>query len=107
MENLKFGKTAILFLLLTNLVFSGCSFFNSFSDDNDNGIQITSLVLAKPSVSISVGEMSYVSITVKPTEEQKNIKLNWSYDKAIVSCDASSPWGVTVKGLKEGQTNLK
>lgn len=107
MKNLKFGKTAILFLTLTNLVFSGCSFFNSFSDDNDKSIQITSLMLAKPAVSISVGEMSYISITVKPTEEQKNIKLNWSYDKEIVSCDASSPWGVTIKGLKEGQTNLK
>lgn len=107
MKNLKFGKTAILFLVLTGLAFSGCNFFNSFSDDNDNGIQITSLMLAKPAASISVGEMSYISITVKPTEEQKNIKLNWSYDKEIVSCDASSPWGVTIKGLKEGQTNLK
>ena len=55
MKKLKFGKTAILFLILTNLVFSGCSFFNSFSDDNDKGIQITSLMLAKPAVSISVG----------------------------------------------------
>lgn len=107
MKKRNFGKMAILFLLLVASIFSGCSFFNSFSDDDDRGIQITSLTLAKPAVSISVGEMTYISITVKPTEEQKNVHLNWNYDKEVVSCDASSPWGITVKGLKEGQTNLK
>lgn len=108
MKNLKFGKTGILFLILSALVFSGCNFFNSFSDDDDDDdVAITSLTLGKTALSVSVGEISYVSVSVKPTDAQKDVKLSWSYDSSVIKCDTSSSWGVTITGLSEGQTSLR
>ena len=54
-----FGKTIVLFCMV--LLFVSCNFFNSFSEVKQ-GIQITSLTLAKSNLSISVGEMSYITI---------------------------------------------
>ena len=98
-----FGKTIVLFCMV--LLFVSCNFFNSFSEEEQE-IQITSLTLAKSNLSVSVGEMSYIAVSVKPTENQKDVVLTWTYDKNIISIEASS-WGATITGLKEGQTNLK
>ena len=98
-----FGKTIVLFCMV--LLFVSCNFFNSFSEE-EQGIQITSLTLAKSNLSVSVGGMSYIAVSVKPTENQKDVVLTWTYDKNIISIEASS-WGATITGLKEGQTNLK
>ncbi|MCM1322209.1 MAG: Ig-like domain-containing protein [Bacteroides sp.] len=106
MKNLKAGKTVILFSLVL-FIFYSCSFLDSFSEDENNGIQITSLTLAKQALSVSVSEMAYISVNMKPADVQKDIKLNWSYDSNIITADTDSAWGVTIKGLKEGQTNLK
>lgn len=94
----------ILFFMVLQL-FPACNFFNSFKEE-DLGIQITSLTLGKNNLSVSVGEMSYISVSIKPQDVQKDVVLNWTYDKNIISIDPSS-WGVTITGLKEGQTNLK
>ena len=51
--------------------------------------------------------MEYISISVKPSSVQKDVKLNWSYDSSIIQCDTSSNWGVTINGLAEGQTTLR
>lgn len=85
-----------------------CSFFKSFDDEeNSASVTITSLTVGKTALSMKVGSMDYVSVSIKPAAEQKNVKLKWSYDSSIVECDTSSNWGVTVKGLAEGQTSLK
>lgn len=93
-------------VLAVNLLPS-CSFFTSLEEPKDNGISINSLSLAKTSLQTSVGSMEYVSVSVKPSNVQKEVKLNWSYDSNIIDCDTSSNWGVTIKGLKEGQTTLR
>ncbi len=103
MRKTDFGKTIILVFVV--LMVTACNFFNSFSEE-EQGIQITSLTLGKTNLSLSVGEMSYIAVSVKPTEVQKDVVLTWSYDKNIISIDPSS-WGATITGLKEGQTNLK
>jgi len=103
MRKTNFGKT--IFLVFVVLMVTACNFFNSFSVEKQ-GIQITSLTLGKTNLSVSVGEMSYIVVSVKPTEVQKDVALTWSYDKNIISIDPSS-WGTTITGLKEGQTNLK
>ncbi|MBQ8680364.1 MAG: hypothetical protein IJ530_11465 [Treponema sp.] len=85
-----------------------CSFFDSIKDsDTDNTVSITSLALGKSTLSMAVGGMDYVSVSIKPSTEQKNVKLSWSYDKSIISCDTSSNWGVTITAVAEGQTSLK
>ena len=97
-------------LFLTVMLFSAlsCSFFGSMKDDGgDDGIAITSLAVGKSALSMKVGSMDYVSVSVKPQTEQKNIRLNWSYDESIIECDTSSNWGVTIKALAEGQTSLR
>ncbi|MBQ2528754.1 MAG: hypothetical protein II547_00725, partial [Treponema sp.] len=63
--------------------------------------------MAKTTLSTQVGSMEYISISVKPSSVQKDVKLNWSYDSSIIQCDTSSNWGVTIKGLAEGQTTLR
>ena len=98
------GRTIILLCMV--FLFVSCNFFKSFEEPENFGIQITSLSLAKSNISVSVGEMSYIAVSVKPTEMQKDVVLTWTYDKNIISIEASS-WGATITGLKEGQTNLK
>ena len=98
------GRTIILLCMV--FLFVSCNFFKSFEEPENFGIQITSLSLAKSNISVSVGEMSYIAVSVKPTENQKDVVLTWTYDKNIISIEASS-WGATITGLKEGQTNLK
>ena len=97
-------------LALLTLLFSAisCSFLTSINESDDkDSISITSLSVGKATLSMSVGGMDYVSVSIKPQTEQKNVKLNWSYDKTIIECDTSSSWGVTIKALAEGQTSLK
>ena len=88
-------------------MFLSCSFFSSLEEHTDDSISINALTLAKTSLSTQVGAMEYISVSVKPNTVQKEISLNWSYDSSIIECDTSSNWGVTIKGLAEGQTNLK
>ncbi len=104
-KNKNIGSTTLLFLLLNT--FLSCSFFTSLEPDNNNSISIDSLSLAKTTLSTQVGSMEYISVSVKPSSVQKDVKLNWSYDSSIIECDTSSSWGVTIKGLAEGQTTLK
>ena len=105
MKNKIIGFTTLLFLLTS--MFLSCSFFSSFEEHTDDSISINALTLAKTSLSTQVGAMEYISLSVKPNTVQKDISLNWSYDKSIIECDTSSNWGVTIKGLAEGQTTLK
>lgn len=106
MKNFKLVK-AVFLLFVFCIIFSSCSFFSSFSDNNEDKIEITSLTIAKTAVSVSVGEMSYITVNIKPADVQKDVKLTWSYDSNIITADTSSAWGVTITGVKEGQTNLK
>ena len=105
MKNKIFGFTTLLFLLSS--MFLSCSFFSSLEEHTDDSISINALTLAKTSLSTQVRAMEYISLSVKPNTVQKDISLNWSYDTSIIECDTSSNWGVTIKGLAEGQTNLK
>lgn len=110
MKNKIIGATTLL-VLLSNLLLS-CSFFNSINDDDpviipQNETKITSLSLGKTSMTTSVGSMEYISVSVKPANLQKDVKLTWNYDSSIIDCDTSSSWGVTIKAIAEGQTTLR
>ena len=109
MKNKIIGATTLL-VLLSNLLLS-CSFFNSMTDDPviipQNETKISSLSLGKNSMTTSVGSMEYISVSVKPANIQKDVKLTWNYDHSIIECDTSSSWGVTIKAIAEGQTTLR
>ena len=118
MDKLKIGRLIKVFSLglavaicaATLFVgFHSCSMIDSFTDSGSStpSVSITSLTLAKSTLALKVGSIDYISVNIKPQTEQKNVKLAWSYDTSIIECDTSSNWGVTVKGLKEGQTSLR
>lgn len=90
-------------------LFESCSFFQSLDekDEEESSLQITSLALGKSTLSMSVGGMDYVSVSVKPSDYQKSVSLSWSYDKSVISVDTSSNWGATITAVAEGQTSLK
>ncbi len=109
MKNI-FKRPAMLFLIpLISIIFSSCGFINSFKpseEKEESSVEITSLTLSKQTASVSVGEMVYIMVNVKPQNKQKELKLEWKYDDKIIEADTSTPWGITIKGLAEGQTNL-
>ena len=100
-------KTHIFGALALLLLISSCKFFTSMKEPESKTISINSLSLAKTSLSTQVGAMEYIQVLVKPNTVQKELKLKWSYDSSVIECDTSSNWGVTIKGLAEGQTTLR
>lgn len=111
MKNFKIWKSVILiFVIACIMILSvSCNFFASFTKDEteNQDVEITSLSLGKSTLSMSVGGMDYISVSIKPQTAQKEVALIWSYDKSIIECDTSSNWGITITALKEGQTSLK
>jgi len=105
LKNKLIGLTTLLSLIWS--LFASCSFFNSLDPEESNKVEISSISLGKNSLETQVGSMEYISVSVKPSNLQKEINLKWSYDSSIIECDTSSNWGVTIKGLKEGQTTLR
>lgn len=102
--------SVLIFFVAMILTVSSCSFFASMKDDEpskNSEVSISSLAVGKSTLEIKVGAMDYISVSVKPQSVQKNVSLSWTYDKSIIECDTSSNWGVTIKGLAEGQTSLK
>ena len=107
-SNIKLRLAGFLSLASFTIGLPSCSFFNSFDEGpTSNVIEINSLSLAKSTLETQIGAMEYVSVSVKPSKEQKNISLKWDYDASIIECDKFSNWGVTIKGLAEGQNSLR
>ena len=100
-------KSIFLFISLITMFFMSCNFFTSLSEDIEPKIEITNLSLSKTNLEVSVGNMDYVSVSIKPNGVQKDIILDWKYDETIIDCDSSSSWGFTFKAIKEGQTTLR
>lgn len=100
-------KGLFLFISFITMFFMSCNFFTSLSEDIEPKIEITNLSLSKTNLEVSVGNMDYVSVSIKPNGVQKDIILDWKYDETIIDCDSSSSWGFTFKAIKEGQTTLR
>ena len=100
-------KSIFLFISFITMFFMSCNFFTSLSEDIEPKIEITNLSLSKTNLEVNVGNMDYVSVSIKPNGVQKDIILDWKYDETIIDCDSSSSWGFTFKAIKEGQTTLR
>ena len=100
-------KSIFLFISFITMFFMSCNFFTSLSEDIEPKIEITNLSLSKTNLEVSVENMDYVSVSIKPNGVQKDIILDWKYDETIIDCDSSSSWGFTFKAIKEGQTTLR
>ena len=88
--NLRNKVMGIFALIISMLgLFPACNFWNSIKEP-ELLITIDSLSLGKKELSISVGDMEYISVSVKPSKNQKEITLKWTYDSEILECDTSS-----------------
>lgn len=94
-----------LYLLVLTLVLcvGSCSLFMTPIKPS---VQVDSLSFSKSSLSLGIGSVEYLSLTIKPNEAKSGAKIVYEYDDSIitVSGDAS---GATVSGLKNGNTVLK
>lgn len=103
-------SSIVMLIMILNMLLS-CKFAASMSESSDEDTssksKITSLTLSKTTLSMKVGSMDYVAVHIKPSTEQRNANLHWSYDSSIISCDTSSNWGITINAIKEGQTSLR
>lgn len=71
-SNIKLRLAGFLSLAGLTLGFPSCSFFNSFDESpTSNVIEINSISLAKTALETQIGAMEYVSVSVKPSKEQK------------------------------------
>lgn len=90
-------------LLLAFTLLAGCSLFESFEEET---IPIDALRLNRTSLTAAAGVMEHLSVAVTPSDRQKDITLEWSYDENIISVSDKNNYGITFTGLKAGQTNL-
>ncbi len=106
----KFNRYAIstsVIICLIASIFISCNFWSSITNPTTKSIPINSLSLGKSNLTMKVGSLDYISVSIKPQDAQKDVTLVWSYDRSIIKCDTTSNWGVTITALKEGQTSLR
>jgi hypothetical protein len=94
-------------LLFAALLFPSCSLlFGNNEKPEQQKIPIDSLALSLKTVTVPVGGMEYVSLTIRPQGSQKNAEVRWTYDEAIIICTADN-YGAVITGKKNGNTSLK
>jgi len=91
----------VLALILT-LVTASCSFLSGGSSDI---VKVESLSFSKTSLSLGIGGIEYLTLSIKPSEAKKKARIEYSYDKSLISVDGDSS-GATVSGLRNGNTVL-
>lgn len=88
------------------MLFEACNFMNSFQEQPAPVATVTDIKLNKTAVSIMKDSFDYLTVTVTPTELQSKADVKWTYDNTILEVKANTKYGVTLRGLKEGQTVL-
>ena len=77
-----------------------CSLFMTEEAD------LKSVSFNKANVSIGVGGIEYLQLSIEPSDEQKNASVSYTYDAEVVKVDGDN-YGATVVGLKSGNTTVK
>lgn len=90
--------------MLLGIVITSCSIF--FPPDKNITIKVDSIALSKTSLSIGIGSVDYLVVTINPKEAKEGIGVTYEYDRTILSVTGDSN-GVTISGLRTGNTVLK
>ena len=92
--------------ILLSLLAASCSFFADGKIDEpvDKGQAVSSVTLQKGSLSIKVGQMQHLGVSISPVSVRDQA-VTWTYNKEIISLEQISG-GAVITGLKEGQTTL-
>jgi len=88
--------------LILTLMAASCSLFAGGSSDS---VKVESLSFSKTTLSLGIGGIEYLQLTIKPADAKKNAKVSYSYDDTVISVEADSS-GATVSGLRNGSTVL-
>ena len=91
-----------VFALILTLMAASCSLFAGGSSDS---VKVESLSFSKTTLSLGIGGIEYLQLTIKPADAKKNAKVSYSYDDTVISVEADSS-GATVSGLRNGSTVL-
>lgn len=99
-----FKNKIVRFISLFSIIFLmiACSFISSNDEDEDSDIGF--LRLDNSSVSISIGEMGMLNLSIGKNQKYANVK--WDFDSSIISVSSSNNYGIVFSGQKEGSTTL-
>ena len=98
-----FWKTLILMLTLFH--FGACSLFMKPESPKVSAIELDQLEWDKPILTMKVGGMEHVKLTASPREKQRNAKITFDYDEAVIKVITNN-YGVVIEALKAGRTVL-
>ena len=89
-----------------SLLVASCNFFDDGKIDEpvNKGQAVSSVTLQKGSLSIKVGQMQHLGVSISPASARGQT-VTWTYNKEIISLEQISG-GAVITGLKEGQTTL-
>lgn len=92
--------------MLLSLLAASCSFFADRKIDEpvNKGQAVSSVTLQKGSLSIKVGQMQHLGVSISPASARGQT-VTWTYNKEIISLEQISG-GAVITGLKKGQTTL-
>lgn len=93
-------------MILVSLLVASCNFFDDGKIDEpvNKGQAVSSVTLQKGSLSIKVGQMQHLGVSISPASARGQT-VTWTYNKEIISLEQISG-GAVITGLKEGQTTL-
>lgn len=93
-------------MILVSLLVASCNFFDDGKIDEpvNKGQAVSSVTLQKGSLSIKVGQMQHLGVSISPVSARGQA-VTWTYNKEIISLEQISG-GAVITGLKEGQTTL-
>ena len=82
---------------------ASCNFFDDGKIDEpvNKGQAVSSVTLQKGSLSIKVGQMQHLGVSISPVSARGQA-VTWTYNKEIISLEQISG-GAVITGLKEGQ----
>jgi hypothetical protein len=97
-----------LFLTVISMAatFTACSMFVSADEDDDKGKRITTLSLSQTSLTIAIGGLNMLTLSVTPASAQTSLVVTWDYDPSIVSVTADN-FSAVITGFQPGTTIVR
>ncbi|MCD1654442.1 Ig-like domain-containing protein [Treponema zuelzerae] len=90
-------------MVLISFLTASCSLF--LSNDKDESVTVKSLAFSKTTLSLGIGGIEYLTLSINPTEAKSNARIEYTYDESVIKVDGDSS-GATVSGLRNGNTVL-
>ena len=89
----------------TILMVIGCSLFGIGVNPIEK--KIDSILLQNRNVKLNADEIAYIPYVIKPAAMQGEVTVSVDFDSSILSLVSKDNNGITIKGLRAGQSQLK